>query len=473
MSDETNGPKFLKWLRRQTCADVISLQRAASLYQEDVKTEVDPDLAYLHHLDFEKHRMRLTDFAKQSNGLFSRLRTNPAHICRGLLKDVSTAHELFRAKSAARAEERKEFVALQQRPRKELIRKCYWEYFPSARIFPTLSLDEGRYKFEVEVGIPLDCSPFNTRDSDMTRTYANKKLFFASSRSDGGDAQVTVLKRIKLPSDLVSRAIARKEVETLKLMSKEGCPCLLQYIASGTVESSNPGEPAYLCLVTDYIEGCSLLRWIQAQRQSLGEETVKCIIKQALVALHFIHSRGLIHRGISPKSILLDIYHNIKIINLDVYTPDDDVVQERRRSLLTHTATITEDYADLTSELRDAIQHGCHFWSPEFIARGEISCSADIWALGCTALYVSTGPWSFTQGLEMFNYQRGSGQEPSAITQVSDKRLQETFLRPAMRSNPTTRPTAEDLCRRRELGILVPNQFSDSSSTLLAGPDGL
>ncbi|KAF9033434.1 kinase-like protein [Hymenopellis radicata] len=370
MSDETNGPKFLKRLRRQTCTDIITLQRATSRYQEDLRTEADTDLAYLHHLDFEELRTRLTTLAKQSHGLFSKLRTNLVHDSRGLLNDVSTAHELFRAKSAARAQEREIFATLQRRPRKEWIHKCYWEYFPSVRIFPTLSLDEGRYKFEVEVGIPLDYSPFNTRDSDMACTYANKKLFFASSRSDGGDAQVTVLKRIKLPSDPVRRAIARKEVESLKLMSKEGCPYLLQYIASGTVESSNPGEPSYLCLITDYIEGCSLSRWIQA-RQSLGTETVKCIVKQALAALHFIHSRGIIHRGISPKSIFLDIYHNIKIINLDVYTPDDDVVQERRRSLLTHTTTITEDYADLTSELRDAIQHGCHFWSPEFIARGK------------------------------------------------------------------------------------------------------
>ncbi|KAF8883384.1 kinase-like domain-containing protein [Mucidula mucida] len=238
-------------------------------------------------------------------------------------------------------------------------------------------------------------------------TYTNKKLFFASSRSDGGDAEVTVLKRIKLPSDPFHRAIARKEVENLKLMSKEGCPCLIQYIASGTVESLDPLEPSYLCLVTQYIEGCSLLRWIQTQRQSVGEQSVKSIIKQAVSALHFIHSRGIIHRRISPKSILLDVDHNIKIINLD---------------------------------------HGCNFWSPEFITRGDISYSADIWALGCTALYLSTGPWSFTQGLELFNYQ-GSGQEPSTIAQVIDKHLQDTFVRPTMRLNPTTRPTAEDLCQ--------------------------
>ncbi len=193
------------------------------------------------------------------------------------------------------------------------------------------------------MGIPLECSPFNAcDDSDMARTYTNKKLFFASSRSDGGDAEVTVLKRIKLPSDPFHRAIARKEVENLKLMSKEGCPCLIQYIASGkhtvaqaqassilplcsgTVESLDPLEPSYLCLVTQYIEGCSLLRWIQTQRQSVGEQSVKSIIKQAVSALHFIHSRGIIHRRISPKSILLDVDHNIKIINLDVYTSDDD-----------------------------------------------------------------------------------------------------------------------------------------------------
>ncbi len=68
-------------------------------------------------------------------------------------------------------------------------------------------------------------------------------------------------------------------------------------------------------VVTEYIEGCFLDDFISYNGGKLDEETALSIVVPVLEGLSQLHKAGLVHRAISPGSIIITVDNEVKIGN--------------------------------------------------------------------------------------------------------------------------------------------------------------
>ncbi|KAF9024627.1 kinase-like protein [Hymenopellis radicata] len=73
----------------------------------------------------------------------------------------------------------------------------------------------------------------------------------------------------------------------------------------------------------EYVDGCSLDRWLEQDAKPFPEVLLRRIAKQLLEGLVCMQSFGRVHRDIKPQNIVLDKHSNIKIVDfgLSIYGP--------------------------------------------------------------------------------------------------------------------------------------------------------
>lgn len=112
-----------------------------------------------------------------------------------------------------------------------------------------------------------------------------------------------------------------------------------------------------LVMVTDYAEG-ELFRILQDDKV-LPAETVQKIATQLVIALHYLHSRRVLHRDMKPQNILLT-EHGIKLCDFGF-----------ARMMSLETLVLT------------SIKGTPLYMAPEIIDEKPYDHTADLWALGC------------------------------------------------------------------------------------------
>lgn len=74
---------------------------------------------------------------------------------------------------------------------------------------------------------------------------------------------------------------------------------------------------------------CTLDKYIEKNNSKLTQNDRKIIVNQILIAFRYIHSKGLLHRDISPKNILLKEYDDVSVIKVSdfglVKVPDSNL----------------------------------------------------------------------------------------------------------------------------------------------------
>ena len=96
-----------------------------------------------------------------------------------------------------------------------------------------------------------------------------------------------------------------REEEFLKLLDHEN---IIKYHTSFN-------DNKFLYIITEYIENGDLLNVINSRKRTnfeISEQKLMKIFLQCLKALTFIHSKGIIFRGLKPDKILIDNENNIK-----------------------------------------------------------------------------------------------------------------------------------------------------------------
>jgi serine/threonine protein kinase len=65
----------------------------------------------------------------------------------------------------------------------------------------------------------------------------------------------------------------------------------------------------------EYLD-CSLSNYIKKNNQKLSHSEKRNLINQVLKAFKYLHSKGLLHRDISPSNILLKIYEDVVVVKI-------------------------------------------------------------------------------------------------------------------------------------------------------------
>ncbi len=120
-------------------------------------------------------------------------------------------------------------------------------------------------------------------------------------------------------------------------------------------------------IVMEYLAGGNLASLLQMHSPAVEGRKIE-IMRQAARGLEYVHSRGVIHRDISPRNVMLAADGTAKLIDFGVSISKSDVVL--KRGLRTGRPG---------------------FMAPELIRDYKYNDGTDIYAFGVSLYYVATG----------------------------------------------------------------------------------
>jgi serine/threonine protein kinase len=174
----------------------------------------------------------------------------------------------------------------------------------------------------------------------------------------------------KLVKDKNALARFRREIEAAARLSH-----------SNIVTAHHAGEFAGMhYLAMELVEGPDLSSLVE-NYGTLRPSKVVNYIRQIASALHYAHSRGIVHRDVKPSNLLVDASGTIKILDMGL-AKIDEISSANKVSELTQTGVFmgTVDYMAPEQAMN---------------AKGATSAS-DVYSLGCVMYFLCTGSPPYT-----------------------------------------------------------------------------
>ncbi len=217
--------------------------------------------------------------------------------------------------------------------------------------------------------------------------------------------------RDEYASDDEFRNRFRREAENARRVAR--------FCTASVVDADPDGDPPYL--VTEYVEGPTLSRAV-ATNGPLRSADLEQLAVNVATALTAIHNAGIVHRDLTPANVLLSPV-GPKVIDFGV-------------------ARAT----DLVTVAREAQRIGTPgFMAPEQASGAPVGAAADVFAWGGIVIYAGSGRLPFGEGATDAVLYRVIHEQPRL--EGLDGTLR-TLVQQAMRKDPATRPTAQELLMR-------------------------
>ncbi|KAJ9525873.1 hypothetical protein QJQ45_009251 [Haematococcus lacustris] len=145
-----------------------------------------------------------------------------------------------------------------------------------------------------------------------------------------GDDAAVALKKIRMDTEKEGFPItAIREIKILSSMQHENVVNLREIIRSDIHKNNNYKGSIYM--VFDYAEH-DLTGLMDSNKFKFTEAQVKCIMKQLLKGLAYVHGNGVLHRDLKASNILIDKHGSVKLADFGLAR----TWQERQDSRLTN-----------------------------------------------------------------------------------------------------------------------------------------
>ena len=181
----------------------------------------------------------------------------------------------------------------------------------------------------------------------------------------------------------------------------------------------------YYYIVSEFLRGGELFDRIVSLNK-FNEDKAGFVVYQILLALNYIHKKGIMHRDLKPENILLE---SAEPGTLDVKLSDFG-------------------FATYFKEDGESLQCGSPLYmAPEILRREEYSANVDIWSVGVIAYIVLSGRPPFAgQTKEMISRSIKAGNlsfEGSVWRNISMEAID--FIKQALNKDKHERSSAEGL----------------------------
>lgn len=217
-----------------------------------------------------------------------------------------------------------------------------------------------------------------------------------------------------------------------------------------------------LWIILEYVSGGDLRSHISSV-EHYTETLVATYFKQILEAVHYLHSRGVVHRDLKLDNIMVDEYGVIKVVDFG----------------LSALCELGDKGYDLElSSKRKRYDKLLDMWgtpnmySPELIC-GGYGPQTDMWSLGCVLYELFTGNQAFTlyeneTEDELYSRIKNAQYDKSALRGISPDAVD--LLSHLLKTNPNSRYSASEALQHR---WITDRSLSSTESHLVETHDNL
>ncbi|KAH8120664.1 kinase-like protein [Phellopilus nigrolimitatus] len=193
----------------------------------------------------------------------------------------------------------------------------------------------------------------------------------------------------------------------------------------------------------------------------MEEEVVKCILKQALEGLNYLHINGFIHRDIKAANLLIDDDGTVLLGDLGVaaslcdeepmpaHSGSGPKVNFDKKSDIDHPRLTTAGPSAKKLGKRKSFVGTPCWMAPELISGKQYDAKADIWSFGITAIELTQGRAPRSREAPARVLLRTVQEEPPAFMRESGQhKFSKAFkdiVESCLAKDPSRRPSAAEL----------------------------
>jgi serine/threonine protein kinase len=290
----------------------------------------------------------------------------------------------------------------------------------------TPTIFEGRYRLRNEIIKSVKARLHSARDHQAGQRIAFKtdkaRVFLADDLVTGKEVAVKILNRWSV-TDTQLRTRFERDAQIIHSFEH---PNVVKMFVSGVTQD---GQPYF---VMEYLRGQTLGEEI-AEKGRISPITMADYLESIASALDAAHSRGIVHRDITPYSIMLqsDVHGKTVVKILDFGLAKD-------------LSNATASEAELTG--KGTILGTAAYMSPELARGEEVSQSSDIYSLGVSLYEALTGRLPFEGKTDfqliLAHINSPIPPFPKGWSQHSRASAIEAVVLKALSKEPASRPTS-------------------------------